>query len=253
VEIYGLTAAALEKLRQSNWTLPHWHRLLSVYAQQGDLTTRPNVPPMLGSYRVQSNVLRFEPQFPLEPGVLYRAIFWPQRLPGENGLGGSSITSVFQLPPRKSNPTTTVSHVYPSADILPENLLKFYIHFSAPMSRGQIYDHISLRDASGKAIELPFLRSTKSLDPAMTRLTLFIDPGRQARVRPLEEIGPALSGSYTLVIDRAWKDSAGDQLQATFRRLSRLVRWIAILRTPLAGRFGRQSRQSRAAVDHFPE
>jgi len=222
VEVDGLSAAALEKLRQSNWTLSQWHLLLSVYVQQGEPTTIPNIPPMLGAYRVLSGALRFEPQFPLEPGVNYRAIFWPQRLPGGNVTGTSSISSVFQLPPRKSVPTTVVSRVYPSAAVLPENLLKFYIHFSAPMSRGQIYDHIALRDESGKAIELPFLEIDEELwDPTMTRLTLFIDPGRIKRgVRPLEEIGPALEAGkqYTLVIDRGWKDGAGDQLQETFQK-----------------------------------
>src|SRR6185295_7112367 len=49
VEVDGLTAAALEKLSRSNWSLPQWHRLFSVYAQQGDANTIPNVPPMLGT------------------------------------------------------------------------------------------------------------------------------------------------------------------------------------------------------------
>src|SRR6185503_6886531 len=92
VEVDGLTAAALEKLRRSNWSLPQWHRLFSVYAQQGDANATPNVPPMLGTYRILSGVLRFEPQFPLQSGVTYRAILWPHRLPDENGLGGDSIT-----------------------------------------------------------------------------------------------------------------------------------------------------------------
>jgi len=32
--------------------------------------------------------------------------------------------------------TTIVAQVYPSATVLPENQLKFYVQFSAPMSRG---------------------------------------------------------------------------------------------------------------------
>ena len=83
------------------------------------------------------------------------------------------------------------------------------------MSRGGIYEHIRLLDASGKAIELPFLEIDEELwDPAMTRLTLFIDPGRIKRgVRPLEEIGPALEEgkAYTLVIDRAAGGRGGER------------------------------------------
>jgi len=62
--------------------------------------------------------------------------------------------------------------------VLPENLLKFYIQFSAPMSRGHIYDHISLRDSAGKTVELPFLEIDEELwNPQMTRLTLFMIQG----------------------------------------------------------------------------
>ena len=42
-----------------------------------------SLPPMLGVYRIQDNALRFEPQFPLEPGVTYQAIFHPEQLPGQ--------------------------------------------------------------------------------------------------------------------------------------------------------------------------
>jgi hypothetical protein len=161
----------------------------------------------------------FESQFPVEPETEYRAVFSPAALTGETQ---ESIVSIYNSPSRHSSPSTIVSHVYPSADLLPENLLKFYVHFSAPMSRGRIYDHIHLRDEAGKEVELPFLEINEELwDPAMTRLTLIIDPGRIKRgVRPLEEIGPVLEAgkSYTLTIDRAWKDGAGASLKESFAK-----------------------------------
>jgi hypothetical protein len=176
---------------------------------------------MLGTYSVEDSVIRFEPQFALESGLIYRAVFRPDQLLG-GGRGENSISSVFRIERKGAKPTTTVSHVYPSADVVPENLLKFYIHFSAPMSRGQIYDHIHLLEESGKEVDLPFLQIDEELwDPAMTRLTLFIDPGRIKRgVRPLEEVGPALEAGkqYTLIIDRAWKDGAGNPLLEPFRK-----------------------------------
>jgi hypothetical protein len=203
--------------------LTQWQLLLSVYAGKGDSTIDRKLPAMLGAYRVQSNVLRFEPLFPLEPGMIYRAVFRPDRLPGKVFSGGDSITGVFQLPPRKALPATVVSQVYPSAEVLPENLLKFYLHFSAPMSRGHIYDHIHLQDSGGKEIELPFLEIDEELwDPTMTRLTLFIDPGRIKRgVLPLEEVGPSLEAgkSYMLVIDREWVDGAGNPLKESFQKV----------------------------------
>lgn len=222
VEVSGLSAVALEELRRSNRKTTQWQSLLAVYAGQGDLVADVGLPPMIGAYRVQSGALRFEPQFPLEPDVRYRAIFHPDQMPGERDSGTRLITADFQAPSRESNPTTVVSQVYPSIAVLPENLLKFYIHFSAPMSRGHIYDHIQLRNETEQVIELPFLEIDEELwNPAMTRLTLFIDPGRIKRgVRPLEEVGPALEEGkrFTLVIDRAWRDGAGNPLKETFQK-----------------------------------
>jgi hypothetical protein len=223
VEVSGLSAAALKELRDANWTSAQWQRLLAVRAEQGDLLADIGLPAMLGTYRVEPDAIRFEPQFPLEPGLQYRASFYPDKLPGHRTTAGKLVTAGFQLPQRPALATTVVREIYPSADVLPENLLKFYVHFSAPMSRGHIYEHIHLRNETGSAIELPFLEIDEELwDPTMTRLTLFIDPGRIKRgVKPLEEVGPALEAGkrYTLFIDKEWKDGAGALLKDTFRKM----------------------------------
>ena len=223
VDVSGLNPSSLQALQETNWTLSQWQRLLTVRVEQGDLLTDVGLPPMLGSYGIESNLVRFQPQFPLEADVKYRASFYPERLPGMSGLAGKLITVVFELPRRASaKPTTVVTQVYPTSDVLPENLLKFYVHFSASMSRGHIYDHIRLQNEAGQPIELPFLEIDEELwNPDMTRLTLFIDPGRIKRgVLPLEEIGPALEQGkrYRLVIDREWKDGAGIALRQTFQK-----------------------------------
>jgi hypothetical protein len=220
VEVTGLSADSLQTL--ARWKPAQWQQVFSVHAGGSPTAIDPSLPAMLGAYRISSDVVRFEPQFPLEPGLVYRAVFRPDRLPGKNKQT-ELLTAEFRLPPRDNTPTTIVSQIYPSGDVLPENLLKFYIHFSAPMSRGRIYDHITLREKSGgKAIELPFLEIDEELwDPAMQRLTLFIDPGRIKRgVRPLEEIGPALEEgkSYTLIIGREWRDGAGKPLREAFEK-----------------------------------
>ena len=221
VEVTGLSAATIQELR-SDWNLAQWQQVLAVYADPGELIADIGLPPMTGAYRVASNLFRFDPQFPLEPGVNYRAIFHPDRLPGDRGKDGDPILAVFKAPSRASIPTTVVTHVYPSADVLPENLLKFYVHFSAPMSRGHIYDYLHLRDDAGKEVEIPFLEIDEELwNPAMTRLTLLIDPGRIKRgVQPLEEVGPALQEGkrYTLVIDPAWNDGVGNPLKEAFQK-----------------------------------
>jgi hypothetical protein len=95
------------------------------------------------------------------------------------------------------------------------------------MSRGHIYDHIRLLDAAGAPVELPFLEIDEELwNAEMTRLTLFIDPGRIKRgVKPLEEIGPSLEAgkAYTLVISREWRDAAGQPLKEAFRKSFRVT------------------------------
>jgi hypothetical protein len=122
-------------------------------------------------------------------------------------------------------PTTVVEHVYPSRNLLPENQLKFYLHFSAPMSRGESYRHVHLLDAAGKPIELAFLQLYEELwDPQGRRFTLFIDPGRIKRgLKPREDLGPVLEEgkSYTLVIDADWPDAEGKPLQGEFRKAFR--------------------------------
>ena len=220
VEAVGLGATTLRQLQGTNWQAEDWQKLLSVYAGQGGSIT--SLPPMLGSYRVEDGLIRFQPRFPLERGVDYRAVLRPAGLPGGTDNRSADIVSKFQLPTAQHKPATVVAQVYPSGDVLPENLLKFYIHFSAPMQGGHIYEHIHLRDGAGKPVELPFLEIDEELwNPEMTRLTLFIDPGRIKRgVKPLEEIGPALEEGkrYTLEIDAGWRDNAGLPLRASFRK-----------------------------------
>lgn len=125
VEVSGLSNASATELRKADRTPEQWQRLLSVHADQGDLFADVGLPAMLGAYRIEDGTLRFEPQFPLEPGVHYRTVFYPHALPDEGKRRGPPVTSVFQLPRARSAPSTVVSHVYPSGTVLPENLLKF--------------------------------------------------------------------------------------------------------------------------------
>ena len=89
-----------------------------------------------------------------------------------NGSGNGS-ESATQLS------TAEISEVYPSADQLPENLLRFYIYFSEPMAREGVLSSISLLDDQGEVIPGVFLDNRYDLwSPDGTRLTLLFDPGR---------------------------------------------------------------------------
>src|SRR5262249_45752461 len=156
-----------------------WQELLSVYVLSAQGTIVKGQPAILGSYRVEENGIRFTPRFALRPGLRYQAIFRPARLPGRNS--GDDVQREFTLPKPKVEPTT-LHHIYPTRNQLPENQLKFYLHFSAPMSRREAYANIRLLDDKGKAVESPFLELDEELwDPEGKRFTLYIDPGRIKR------------------------------------------------------------------------
>jgi hypothetical protein len=216
-----MTSTAVQLSERTNWTAPQWHRILSVYVEENSSSRDVERVPMAGTYQVDPNRLQFIPAFPLSPGVSYRAVFNAGALPGVITTA-KELTAVYSFAEPKRNVTTVVTQVYPTAAALPENLLKFYIHFSAPMSRGHVYDYIHLRAETGSNVELPFLELPEELwDPTMTRLTLLLDPGRITRgVRPLEEIGPSLQNGhrYTLVINHAWPDASGYPLAKDFEK-----------------------------------
>lgn len=176
-------------------------------------------PAMAGTYALRGEMLQFTPRYPLLPGVSYDAIFRP----------GSTRPPrlVFALPTPRAEAPTSVTAVYPSGDVLPENLLKLYLHFSAPMSRGQVWDHLRLLRATGERVDIPFLELDEELwDRQAQRLTVLIDPGRIKRgVRPLEEVGPSLEAgeSYVLEIDASWEDARGGPLAETFRKPFRVA------------------------------
>jgi hypothetical protein len=222
-------------------TLESWTSFLTVrVVRQGpDETTM--LPPLWGSYQAEAKVLRFQPRFPLDPGVRYRAEFDPlkfhdivralsQAKKGDQAelqpLSLTKLVAEFSIPMRLELPTTTVTAVCPSREMLPENLLRFYIQFSAPMSRGEAYHHIKLLDATGQPVADPFLELAEELwSTDGTRFTLLFDPGRIKRgLKPREEVGPVLEAgkSYCLVIDRDWPDAMGNRLQANFRKSFRV-------------------------------
>jgi hypothetical protein len=121
VEVRGLTAATLSRLARSNHNAAQWQRVFAIHAIPAGLTEHQGLPPMLGAYRIHEGALRFEPQFPLVPGVTYRAVYTDML--STAGKRRPPITADFRLPDRETLPTTVVSRIFPSADVLPENLL----------------------------------------------------------------------------------------------------------------------------------
>jgi hypothetical protein len=219
VEIAGFTPDEWATVRRRLSEANGWLAVAAIYVEPAVTVAaqKPALPPMAGTWKMEGNALRFEPQFPLVHGVRYRAEFRSESAP---------VVSYFELPVRKPARATEVVQIYPSADVLPENQLKFYVQFSGPMSRGGTYEHVHVCDGEGRQIDLPFLDLDEELwDPSMTRLTLLIDPGRIKRgVKPLEDIGPVFEHgkSYTLTLDASCRDAAGNPLGAKFQKSFRI-------------------------------
>jgi hypothetical protein len=171
-------------------------------------------PPMLGDYRIEGNSIRFTPMFPLDPGRRYHVSFAP--------AAATPIRTTVGLPALHTTPTTTVAQVFPAGDVIPENQLRLYIHFSAPMGMKGGLDYVHLLDDRGTEVTDPFLPlDAEFWNDDRTRYTVFFDPGRQKRGIPvIEEMGRSLTAGkpVTLVIDREWRDGNGLPLKESFRR-----------------------------------
>src|SRR5262249_10579291 len=132
------------------------------------------------------------------------------------------LESRLEMPKKMPDQPAKVTGVYPSSDQLPENLLRFYIHFASPMRRGEAYTHIRLLNENGTAIASPFLEISEKLwDTSGERLTVLINPGRIKRgLKPREDLGPVLEAgkSYSLVIDADWRDADGQTLSGSLRK-----------------------------------
>jgi len=215
-------------------------------------------PPVLGDVRQRDGELIFRPRYPFQAGLTYRARFDP----GVLGMKGSAIEGQYTIPAPSSEPVTRVSAIYPSSDVLPENLLKFYIHFSGPMSRGEAYRRVQLIDEAGRPVEYPFLELSEELwNPEMTRFTLFFEPGRvKEGLVPRQELGPALirGHSYTLVVDGGWRDGENRPLVEAAKKTFRVgpadhaqpdpSRWQ--INSPRAGSNDALSIEFDKALDH---
>ena len=122
----------------------------------------------------------------------------------------------------KQQAQTSVVQMRPSGDVLPENLLRLYFEFSAPMSRTSGLEFLKLLDDQGREVKAAFLPLDADFwNHEHTRYTAFLDPGRvKLGILPNELMDRALipGRTYFIVIDSAWRDANGLPLVHGFRR-----------------------------------
>jgi hypothetical protein len=212
VEVAGLSRQARASLAGTERTPDGWAAILRV-------SVSTDGPPVLGTYSVGAGTLRFTPAFPFDPGRRYAV---QVDLTGVADTPGPPLYATVGLPPSTATPTTTVAHIYPSGDTLPENLLRIYVEFSAPMGSSSGIDHLQLLDPDGVVVEGAFLPLDYEFwNPERTRYTVFFDPGRVKRgILPNRQSGRAMTRGrrYTLVVKSTWRDGNGQPLKEEFRK-----------------------------------
>lgn len=185
------------------------------------VTTAAVETAMAGRYAVHERWLRFTPRYAFRAGQAYWAVL---RL--ADVKSAAEVRHRFQLPSEAPSAATEVTAIFPSAAVIPENQLRFYIHFSAPMARGVAYEHVRLLDSRGQSAELPFLELGEELwDAQQQRLTLLVDPGRIKRqVKPRQDLGPVLrvGEQFTLVVQATWPDAHNRPLRQVLMKQYRV-------------------------------
>lgn len=207
-------------VRASGWSgaapAEGWGSVLVVRASADE-----TAPAMLGEYTQDSGVITFTPRFAPTPGVPLHATFH---------VNQATVEATFGEPAQALPATATVAHLYPSTDQWPENTLKMYLTFSAPMASGEAYEHIRVLDDQGQVIVEPFVEIEQELwDASGTRLTVLFDPGRIKRgLVDNEESGPPLVAGrkVTIEIDPSWRDATGAPLASKFSRTIGVTRAV---------------------------
>jgi hypothetical protein len=180
-----------------------------------------SLPDVSGRHLFFENEVQFIPHFPFERDVKYRASFDPRPLGAP--LTAESLNLEFLIPSEHKAPELTeVTHIFPSCDRLPENLLRFYVCFSNSMQRGRALKEISLINSDGQPLADALYRPPVELwDKSMRHLTVLLDPGRLKRwVGPNVELGPPLKVGqmYTLEIGSGMNDQYGRPLRERFHK-----------------------------------
>jgi hypothetical protein len=168
------------------------------------------LPSTAGTIIEDDGDLCFVPRFAFVGGTIYAV-----------DVDGARVAELIR--PQPNFPTTTsVVAIYPSATEVPRNLLRLYVHFSAPMREGRASEHVRLADEAGTEMAGALLALEHELwDPERRRLTVLLDPARIKRgLAPHRELGyPLRTGeAFRVVVDEAFPDAHGAPLRASAER-----------------------------------
>ena len=247
LKIGGWTEAELREL--ATLDAGALSRRLAVYPSEAlpSCGRRPAVPPAAGRFLVRDGAIWFAPRFPFSGGMSYSLLV-------ESG-GGADGAEVWEIrrPDREASSAAEVVAIYPTAAELPVNLLRVYVHFSAPMSEGWAVSAIRVtREDTGEMLDDVFLPPEPELwDPERKRLTMLLDPGRIKRgLVPNLEFGyPLVEGTTVrIAVDPAFRDAAGQPLRAGAQRSYSIGPALRSRIDPTAWRLTARTAGSRAPL-----
>lgn len=175
--------------------------------------------PVAGRYSVDRRTVTFIPAFDFIEGQKYTV-----KLSDEgNTTERAGLFNEFTIGHTVDNVIPEVVAIFPSGNDIPENTLRFYIHFSTPMKPHVSGDFIKLKDASGSPDTAAFMAFKQELwSEDRKRLTLLMDPGRIKRgVAQNVTLGPALEQgkSYSIVVESGWPTANDAQEMPYFERV----------------------------------
>ena len=172
---------------------------------------RGGMPPagragMAGRWADDGDGARFVPRFAFLPGRSYTV------LDGED-----RPVATLTAAPAPGRPTARVVGIEPALSVVPRNLLRFHVRFSAPMAEGAATRHLRLEDATSGLVlrDALFALDPELWDEARCELTVLLDPARIKRgLAPHREAGYPLreGGSVRLVVEAGYPDAAGHPL-----------------------------------------
>ncbi len=156
---------------------------------------KANASSIFGKTDIDENgVMTFIPEFPFLTGNQYKV---------ELNYSGVHQKEILSFK-RGNDGFPEVVTIYPSADSLPENMLRFYISFSHPMKTIDNIRRIQLLDNKGLEVKGAIFNNVQELwDKEQKTLTIILDPSRvKTDLIANKELGRSLKegGNYTLVI-----------------------------------------------------
>ena len=165
--------------------------------------------PLFGKTFTRYDSLFFRPVVALQNGNIYQ-VFKAEKKVDSFLVQAGPVTKPF------------LQEVYPQQDTLPENLLKFTLVFSEPMSAAPPYEYIHLVNTGHDTLHQAFLKQNPALwNQDQTELTLWLDPGRVKRKLTLnKKLGKPLEAGYTysLIIDKNWRSASGTALGYAYQK-----------------------------------